>query len=35
LDRVRNLFHAKDDSKGLKISRNIRLILVATDLVQP
>jgi hypothetical protein len=35
LDRVRNVFHAKDDSKGLKISRNIRLILVATDLVQP
>jgi hypothetical protein len=35
LDSVRNMFHAKDDSEGLEISRNMRLALVATDLVQP
>jgi hypothetical protein len=36
LDRISNVFHARDDSDlGMAISRNIRLALVATDLVQP
>jgi hypothetical protein len=35
LDSVSNVFHAKDDSEGLEISRNMRLLLVSTDLVQP
>ena len=35
LGNVGDVFHAKDNSNGLAISRNMRLALVATDLVQP
>ncbi|KAL3905520.1 MAG: hypothetical protein SGILL_009646, partial [Bacillariaceae sp.] len=33
LGSVSDVFHAEDDSEGLKISRNMRLALVATDLI--
>jgi hypothetical protein len=35
LGNVSDVFHAKDNSNGLAVSRNMRLALVATDLVQP
>jgi hypothetical protein len=32
---VSDVFHAKDNAEGIDISRNMRLALVGTDLVQP
>ncbi|KAL3903196.1 MAG: hypothetical protein SGILL_010538, partial [Bacillariaceae sp.] len=35
LGKVSDVFHAKDDAPGHTVAKNMRLALVATDLVQP